>query len=300
MDETKSSRLQPIEERTIEPFVRSANLLDCSLYWIPVDSFPMNALQRRWLLDFLERLALHLKSKHKLREEVFLHFKSLYPNLVDHFTERAVDFVPMSGAAVTPGAELPKAVTLEDLKEKVEEAGRNETMLDVQQWMPDHLYWFVKKRALEQRQAFFGHGGILTMFLAPDPSAPVPTVTLPRFIRTAPGVEAGASEKMQRDIEMAHSLRDRFLAKSKETFGQRLKGTPNYKGLLFVLPFFRVAELMQSTEEQRRLWFDVFSGYVVESPPDKGVLLLLQTPDFDEELAEIVKSMQEDGHVYRA
>lgn len=295
----KTSRLEPVETQTIKPFIRSTEVTDCSLYWMPVTSYPMNALQRRWLLEFCERLAKRLKEEKGLREEVFLHFKSLYPDLIDRFSERAVDFAPISGAAVTPGKELPKPIDMEDLRAKVDEASRNGTLLDVQQWMPDHLYWFAKKKAVEQRQAFYGVGGMLSLYLKPDASTAIPVLELPRFVRTAPGFSDDITRKLQDDIDMTYSLQDSFLAKSKAMFAGRLRETPSYKGLLFALPFFQAEPLLQATPLERAAWFEVFDGYMVESPQDKGVLLMLHDAAFDETLAEIVEQMKKDDYVYR-
>ena len=50
--------------------------------------------------------------------------------------------------------------------------------------------------------------------------------------------------------------------------------------------------------QERESWFTVFDGYLVESPGDKGVLLMLKKPDFDEELGKLMKQMREDGLVY--
>src|SRR6266849_1739359 len=98
------TRLTPIEEKTLAPFVRATTITDVSIYWMPVSRFPMAASQREWLLEFHRRLALHLLAKSKLREECFLQFKSLYPNLLNRFTATSRNYVPMTGAALVPGA----------------------------------------------------------------------------------------------------------------------------------------------------------------------------------------------------
>ncbi len=296
---SKPGRLQPIAELSLHPFVRATEIEDCSLYWMPVDSFPMNNMQRTWLLTFHQRLALHLQQKYKLREEVFLHFKCIYPDLVSRFGETSLDFVPMMGAAITPGTSQPKPIDMQSLKEQVGQASKNGTLLNTQQWMPDLLYWFSGKKPVEQKQAFYGQGGMMSLFLAPDPETAPPDIYLPLLVRTSPGFIGSGAEKMQSEVARAYSLRDAFLNKSKEVFGAPLREQASYKGMLFILPFFTAATLTSVSAELRKVWFDVFEGYFIESPVDEGVLLMLKKPDFDEELGLLMEKMREDGHVYR-
>jgi hypothetical protein len=295
----KASRLEPIDEKPLDPFVRARDVEDCSIYWMPVSSYPMNFMQRKWLLEFHQRIAQHLKQKYELREEVFLHFKHIYPHLVDRFTETSVDYVPMAGASVTPGTPLPERLNMEGLKAQVDEATEKGTLLDVTKWMPDFLYWLSSKKPVEQRESFLGQGGMMTLFLAPDPNTKAPTIELPRYIRTSPGFATSRANLMNAEIEKAYSMRDGFLAKSKAIFGEPLREDSSYKGLMFVLPFFTAKNLTNATAEQRSSWFEVFDGYMVESPGDQGLLLVINQPDFDDELAEIVHDLKKDGHVYR-
>ena len=52
--------------------------------------------------------------------------------------------------------------------------------------MPDYLHWFLNKHADKQREAFFGYGGMLTLFLPLDAKANAPLLGLPRVSTSHP------------------------------------------------------------------------------------------------------------------
>ena len=290
------SRLSEYKEPTLAPFVRATTVIDCSIYWLPVSQFPMLPRQREWILEFHKRLGTHLAQTRKLRQEMFLQFKSLYPDLLNSFTATSGDHMPMTGASLTPGEVPPELPDFESVKKQVEAAGKNGKPLDVNQWMPDVLHWFLLKKPERQRELFFGRGGMFTLYLAPDPETVAPVIEVPRYMRTHPAY----SDSMQGEINAAYSLRDKFLKQSKEAFGEPFRGDASYKGLMFVLPLFTSASLVQATPEQREAWFAIFDGYLIESKVDTGLVLALKEPQFDEELMILLERMEADGHVYRS
>jgi hypothetical protein len=232
-----ASRLTPIPERALDPFVRATVVDDISIYWLPVDRFPMLPGTREWLQHFHQRLALFLKESAGLREECFLQFKSLYPDLLDRFTDTSQQYIPLPGASLVPGAAPPKPPDFDAVKKEVEEASKRGTPLDVKQWIPDHLYWFLMKHADRQRADFLGHGGMLTLYLAPDPKTAPPELKAPLLFRSMPCY----SEDDSKQIQALYSMQDKFLAQSKEAFGEPFRGDSSYKGLVFILPLFTSA-----------------------------------------------------------
>lgn len=109
------SRLEEIPSLSIEPFARATGITDASVYWIPVWGFPILPRQSEWLREFHRRLATHLADNGALRQECFLQFKSLYPDLIDRFTSTSTRFLPMTGTALTPGVaprRLPQLAVL--------------------------------------------------------------------------------------------------------------------------------------------------------------------------------------------
>ena len=294
-DEEPMARLTEVQERTFSPFVRASTVEDASVYWMPVTRYPMLPQPREWLLEFHKRLAKVL-GKQELREECFLQFKSLYPDLIDRFTATSGEYMPMTGASLVPGHAPQPLPSFDAIKEQVEHATKSGTPVDTTRWMPDHLQWFLKKYPDRQRNDFLGHGGMLTLYVAKDPTMAPPAIEVPRYVRTNPGFD---EDEMKSQMTAVYSLRDAFLAKSKERFGEPFQSDPSYKGLMFVLPLFTSETLVQSTPEQRAAWFDVFDGYLMESKVDRGVLLAIKQPDFDETLIALVEGLRDDGLVYR-
>jgi hypothetical protein len=294
-DAKKHSRLHPVEELKLEPWLRAPSITDCSVYWLPVHSFPMLPQQREWIGEFHLRLAALMKSDRGLREETFLQFKSLYPDLIERFTDTSSQFMPVTGMSLRPGEQPTPLPDLDAIRTQVESAQKNGTGIDTTSWMPDYLQWFVRKRPVDQRVNFLGYGGLLTLYIEPDPATVAPVLDLPGFVKSLPVYDPN----MQSDIDAAYSLRDAFLAKSKATFGKPFMKDPAYRGMAFILPLLSSQSILNATPEQREEWFGVFDGYFLESKQDRGMVLVLKDSEFDQTLNELLQKMAEDGLVYR-
>lgn len=289
-------RLQQVADIRIDPFVRAPAITDSSVYWMPVSQFPMLPFQREWLEKFHVRLAALLKDRQGLREELFLQFKSLYPDLIDRFTSTSSAFMPMSGMSLRPGSRPTSLPDLDAVRKQVESAQKNGTGVDTKTWMPDYLHWFARKRPVEQRSGFLGHGGLMTLYIKPDPETAAPVVEMPGFVKSLKVYD----DKMQDDIQAGYSLRDAFLKKSKEVFGEAFRDDPAYNGMMFILPLLTSESLLSATPKERAVWFSVFDGYFIESQQDSGMVLALKHPDFDESMSDLLREMREAGIVYRA
>jgi hypothetical protein len=285
----------PDRAQELLPFVRATILEDISLYWIPVQSYPMPAAQRRWLMEFFRLLKVVLEKKDSLREESFLLFKSLSEDLVNRFTVTAQKFMPMPGIALTPGSTPPSPPSFEEAKQEAAASSKKGVPFDVLRMVPDYAYWFLNKDSETQRKEFFGYGGMFMLYLKPDPETQLPAFELPKIMTSHPAF----SPKIMETLSAAYAMKDPFLAKSKELFGEPLQDDPSFEGLSFVLPFLNSADFFQATPEEREIWFGLFDGYCIESKADKGLLLALKDPDFDEHLINILKSMEESGERYR-
>src|SRR5579884_1996471 len=96
-------RLEPVErDIQLKPFLRAHELEDVSLYWAPVDSFPMSFRVRTWWMNFLTRFR-KLMAERDLRQENFLQFKTVTAEKSGHFMSNALDFVPVAGLGLKPG-----------------------------------------------------------------------------------------------------------------------------------------------------------------------------------------------------
>lgn len=291
----RKTRLQPLEsDPAIRPFSRANQLHDLSLYWIPVTGYPIPFQQRRWLLEFLIRLKKLLAGNAGLRVENFLQLKYLQQGLHDRFNKTLMEYHPTTSIAIAPGAGLPRTPTSGEIKEMVDAntPGHN---LNLDHLTADYCCWFVQKQDERQRTDFFGVGGMFLFFLAPDPATEPPKFELPRFLKTHPAFK---NQDIDEPLKVAFALKDSFLAKSKEVFGSHLKEEAVYPSLPFIAPLLRSEDFFRATPEERGKWFDVFHGYCIESVRDAGVLLAMKEPQFDKNLAEILKEMRDEGMEY--
>lgn len=289
-------RLLDHQELTLEPFVRAAAVTDCSIYWCGVDQFPMNFYERAWLLEFLRRLTLRLKQTDGLREETFLQSKATLPDLMDTFLKRSHTYMPIPGMALVPGTAPVKPPKADAMREELEKARKNNTSPDVASWMPDYAHLFLDKSAEAQREDFFGHGGMFSLLMKPDPKPRQLLPTMPRIITTHPAY----SGTLQKQYDMVQSYKNDFLGQSKLIFGEPFREDPSYDGLSFILPLLTAKSVMDTPSDIREKWFGLFDGYWIESKPDRGLLLVLKNPDFDNDLLELLEEMREDGHTYRS
>jgi hypothetical protein len=282
-------RLEPIHDLDLKPFLRAEELEDISLYWAPVDTFPMNFRLRSWWMTFLTRFK-EVMAKQSLRQENFLQFKTIAVEKPDRFMAMASEFVPLTGISVKPGETIPGIPDLEEVKKAVYREG-----FRIEKYVADYAYWFINKQDQKQRQQFFGMGGMTFLWLKEDPAAKPPDLKLPLAARRL--MEAHGTD-IEGRLRGTYAMQESFLQKSKNVFGQSIADDPSFKGLPFVLPLLSSRYFFDAGPERRQEWFEVFEGYCTESKEDKGVLLALKTPCFDEQLAPLLKQMRADGVEY--
>jgi hypothetical protein len=285
-------RLTPTDrDRELHPLRRAHQITRYSLYWIPVDSFPIPANQRAWLMCLIDNLRDLLTKRHNLRPELFLQFKCIYPTLHEAFVKAAPEFIPIAGISLRPGTSLPPTLTQEDFNKIV--SGDKTFSFDKD--VADYAYWFVEKAERKQRELFFGHGGMTMLFLQSDPNTMPPNLPISKALKSQPLFQRFDIERL---VARTFSLRDGFLHKSKQLFGADIEGNPAYSGLAFVLPLLNSSHFLTCSDRDIEKWFDLFGAYLCESPPDRGVLFA-SLKDVDEELIGLLKKMrEEDGLEY--
>lgn len=273
----------------VSPFLRAKSIEDIAVYWMPVRCFPIPEQQLLWINEFQGLLDAELAAD-ALRPELFLQFKSLFPDLLDSFLKSAQDNQPFTGVGLHFSKGLPKPLTMSALETEIKKGG----MINVNQWMMDYCHWFLTKRAQQQRELFFGRGGMCTLWI--DASAgEKSSLEVPRIMKTHPLFRQANFEEKLAGI---YSLKDPFLADLKKVFGEPFQNEPSYPGMLFVLPLFDSDSLLASTAEQRKVWFNIFRGYLIESVADEGILLAVSDPEFDMRLISILDKMNAAGHTY--
>jgi hypothetical protein len=300
-NEKVRQRITPINRSAeLLPWRRAHELTRCFLYWLPVSAFPISTRQRAWAMEFLGRWIALMKER-GLRPELFLQYKTVYPDLMKPLLNNMMEIIPVMGLGRKPGAPLPVFPSQKDVARKTQEMfdtlkrGDPVQLPDTKEYMPDYSYWFLDKSEKQQRELFFGYGGMTFTFLKPDPkTAPPPMLISEAQKKKMPILQRVDVDKMW---AQANSMADQFLPKSKEFFGTGLENEPQMKGIPFILPLLDSADYFSQPPEVVQKAFELFDVYVRESPADKGLLLAFST-DMEEDLIKLLKQMKEEKLVY--
>jgi hypothetical protein len=290
-EERAGRRLEKIDRSELLPWRRAYQHTRCFLYWMPTASFPVPEGQQQWLREFLQRFSKRLAEDLGLRVETFLQYKTAM-DVLDKFQKTAPRFSPLLGLSRKPGDKIPTLPTKEDMMPVV----RGEKEFNLKDWIADYCYWFLCKKPLDQWREFLGLGGITLMFLKPDPKTMPPALPFTDAFRKKHRV----FQMLDVDALLAggYSLKDEFMAKSKELFGAGLEDHPQYPGIVFILPLLSTEHFLTQSEQENEKWFQLFEVYVNESPTDKGILLAFKN-DHEKLLIDILKEIREAGLVYQ-
>lgn len=284
-------RLTPMDRsKDLYPLRRANETRSSFLYWIPVTAFPIPALQRDWLMTFLDALNALVTGRLGLRTEVFLQYKSVM-DLQRAFQRTAMEFGPIMGLSRRPGTTLESSPTMDDIAPVLE--GRRK--FDLKDWTPDYVYWFHNKSQRRQREEFFGYGGLTMISMKPDPKTVAPKLPFTDTFRKKHKI----FQQVDVDSLVAgtFSLIDEFQAKSKELFASDLKQDPRYAGILFVLPILSAADFLERPLEECKDWFSLFDVYVRESPIDNGILLASKI-DIEDQIIELLTEIRANGQPF--
>jgi len=279
----------------IHPWRRAKNLADCCLFFLPVGGFPIASLQREWLLEFLQRLVGSVRNMLGLRLEQFINVSAVYPLRHSEFVSASRQMKPLPGICWRPGA-TPRQTTVEEDLQAIQDGKKKFELSD---YTADQCYWFISKSDKEQRDLFFGLGGLTLMFMKPDPNTQPPDFPFP-LAKLQSSPIYGEIIKQFNPVEMlaeAYSLQDAFLPQSKTLFADRFSQVPGSDRAKFILPLLSSQDFFTSTAEERNKWFDLFGVYITESPVDAGILLAACS-DVQELLASVMQSMTDAGLDY--
>ncbi len=284
-------RLSSIDRaKDLLPLRRATELNECSLYWLPVNAWPPRLEDKLWLMAFFDRFSATIVKKLGLRSEVFLQAKVLYPDLLDTFTGLFTDQAPIIGLVRRPGAPVPKAPSPEQLNGILDGALK----YDLDDYMPDLTYWFVKKQESRYRELFLGYAGLSILYLKPDPKTVAPPLPFSKKVREHPMFP-------KLDVDAFHegtfAMLDGFQEKSKQVFGVGLESNVVYPGLRFILPNLQSADFFTHRAELPK-WFEVFDIFMAESRQDQGILLASKT-DIEDDLIDLILDMREGGLLYQ-
>lgn len=292
----RRSRLQPIQEPGIEPWLRSQSMTACDLFWMPAGKAPMPFQQRVWCLRFIAELSRSVLERSGGAPELFLQAKTVRPHLLDVFARNIRRYMPVSGLSRRRNAELPPTPD----KEELEGIGSGKIPFDMNNYRPDYSYWMLQNFTEEQLNHFFGFGGLSILFLPPNPTQPpelppIPSVLF-RHPSYAPLLADGRLERMVGTIQrMTHP----FFAASKQVFGRGIEDDPAFDGWKYIIPLLDSESFFAASEQELEEWFTLFDVVLSEAPRDGGLLLAakceLELPSM---LVAIVDRMEAEGLQY--
>lgn len=271
------------------PFRRAESLPGSTLLWLPVSGFPLRSAEKDWILRFLELFSSGLRTSLNLRQENFVNFDYIYPDLHSLFIANAPEFFPICGILASPGRPLYRPPSQEQIQQAL--ASGDHGIFKTSKSM---AYWLARKKGVEQTKVFLGYGAFLSMWLPPSPETRPPELPLNRKIFRNPmlaGVDVGA------EMDFLFSLNDPFLKKSREIFAPNVESDPQYRGMLFAAPLLSAQDIFYARGEQRDQWLGLFGAYLVESRPDQGILLWGR-PDIDPVLKECLQAMRDQNLKY--
>lgn len=279
------------DENEAAPWVRAHVLEDCFLYWLPVSAFPVRAEERAWLVEFLSRFGQSLQIAAGLRCETFFQYSEITEEL-GNVLLKDLTHPKVTGWGRDGDAPMAEPPTAEELK-KAQKQGEP---VEIRNWFANYLIWFLSKDPQRYRELLSGHGGLLSIFLPPDPSTVAPIIFITPKLRAAMPVFQRIDVNAL--IAGSYARRDRFLDASKKLFGQGLEERPEYPGVSFVLPLLNSEHFFAATAEMRAKWFDVFDVYLRESRKNKGLLLAFANEAHQTTLHDVMRSMRDDGVLY--
>jgi hypothetical protein len=291
-EDSGKKRLTPQDRsRDLLPFRRAEEVQRCFLYWAPAGPFPIPAGQRQWWLQFLDKLAETAGGRLGLRAETFLQVKPASEEPLSRaLLANMEEFVPLTGLSRRPGTKPPEP----DLQQDVADLQAGRKKYNVNDYVTDFCYWFVDKSGAKQREALFGHGAMNLLFLKPDPKTQPPEIPKIRAVRESAAFQGVDLDRM---ASQAYSLKDGWLAKSRELLGADLANHPHYRRIPFVVPLLSTQDFFSQTEEEVKKWFEIFDIYLGESPMDKGIVMA-SSVDFEKDLRELLHQMKEQGLKY--
>jgi hypothetical protein len=293
---TTNQRKRLSEIKTLHhllPFYRAMHIEDISLYWLPVEGFPIPFRQREWILSFFDKLD-EVMLKQRQVPENFLRLKHTRTALNDRFVNTVHEYRPMTGLLLMPQQQLPAVPTSMEVK-KLTESHNSDGVLNLDHLVPDYAAWFAGGDAVSHRRDFWGVGGMLTVWIEQGQEPKGFDFEIPKVIATHPSMKGvDFREQMRKGMRLQHP----FLARSRELFAAHLADGPVKRHSLFVLPRLTGPHFADATPATRATWFQVFSCYCAEIEDQGGILLAMKEPDFDDTLIEIIEAMKEAEKEY--
>ena len=274
------------------PFRKADAQLESSLFWLPVTGFPAKRLEKAWLIEFIRQFACAVKESLKLRQENFINFDYIHPDLMTPFLQHSVEFNPVLGMLVQPSKAIFRPPTDQQLKEMID-SGDVSRLHNATKSM---VYWLPKNKGAGQLEVFGGFGALISVWLAPCPKTTPPDFRIPPKVLENPYFKP---LNIPGEIEFTFSLADSFLPRSLELFAKNFKTDPQYAGMPFAVPLLGARDILATANAVRQQWLSLMGAYLAESRDDGGVVLWCR-PEIDPLVKQIVEDMHDQGLYYPA
>ena len=270
-----ASALPPVER--LLPFRYAESFTGGSLYWLPVDSFPIRTAERQQILPLLTGLVQALEKSLQAPAACFWSQEAMSPSTPerrDRFFDDLYRLQPASGYQRRAG----QVLQMLDGDQLVRDVQALTGPLDVAKYQHFLSFWCTAVDVEYFVENYFGYSFATVMLLANSP-APPPPVKLPAFLLKHPGfkplVEDTPPEALAKKMAAAGHP---FGAKSRELFGEGFARPSYVKAMPFIVPDLVASDFFSQGRKLTDALFALTPVYIRESKADQGVLIASREP----------------------
>ena len=286
-----ASALPPAER--LLPFRYAESFTGGSLYWLPVDSFPIRTAERQRILPLLTGLVQALEKSLKAQPACFWSQEAMSPSTPerrDRFFDDLYRLQPASGYQRRAG----QVLQMLDGDQLVRDVQALTGPLDVAKYQHFLSFWCTAVEVDYFLENYFGYSFATVMLLANSPAAP-PPVKLPAFLLKHPGfkplVEDTPPEALAKKMAAAGHP---FGKMSRELFGEGFARPSYLKAMPFIVPDLAAGDFFSQGRKLTDALFTLTPVYIRESKVDQGVLIASREP-LHELLIELLAAVPEAG-----
>jgi len=224
-----------ILEQDLYPVQRLRLSTPQSVYLLPVSRFPLPPAELKRLREFCESLLSYAQMvKTGLQLEVIVNQSYLYPDLIDHFVDKAQQWLPRQGVAVVPHKPPPHAPTKEEIEgidiRSIDPGNQRSMNLG-----PELTFQILDPAGKEEcYKAMLGHGAV--------------------------------------NIFLSRLKGEDLYGRWREIFG-RVVTDRALRAMPFFAPLFGVKSFQDVPASEINTWFESFDLYIGESADDKAVII---------------------------
>lgn len=270
-----ASALPPVER--LLPFRYAESFTGGSLYWLPIDSFPIRAAERQRILPLLTGLVQALEKSLKAPAACFWSQEGMSPvtpKMRDQFFDDLYRLQPAAGYQRRTG----QVIQMLDGDELVREVQALTGPLDVAKYQHFLSFWCTAVEVEYFVENYFGYSFATVMLLANSPAAP-PPVKLPAFLLKHPGfkplVDDTPPEALAKKMAAAGHP---FGKMSRELFGEGFARPSYVKAMPFIVPDLVASDFFSQGRKLTDALFALTPVYIRESKVDQGVLIASREP----------------------